>query len=313
MFRAVSYCRVSTDAEDQRNSLLNQTQYFMTEIDRATFKPEGFTLVKECGNNGIYADEGISGTSLKKRDQFAKLLSDAKKHKFDYIFTKNVSRWARNVEDTKRELRILKELGIGVYFLTERLDSLDGNADFMISMFASLAQEESRQISDRVKFGLRKSAQSGHWSGLPPYGYDNLDKVLVVNEVEAEVVREIFNLYDQGWGSLKITNSLNSRDIPPKLATLWHQLVVRNILRNPLYTGIVRQHRREMIDPIAHIKQNVSEDKWIIFEDAKLRIIDQDLFDRTQVEIERRTTLVSNKVTDTYYRISCTVVTAVVA
>lgn len=293
--KAVAYCRVSKDNDEQLlNSLKNQKEYFKEEIVK-----RGFELTVDCGIDGIYADEGITGTSLKKRDSFNRMIDDAKEGKFNYVFCKQISRFARNVEDTKKKIRELKEVDVGVYFVTENIDSLNSQHDFMISMFAAVAQEEARQTSDRVKFGLRKLAKSGMWKSTPPFGYSKKDKKLIINEQEVEVVREIFQKYYFGWGIGKITRYLNGNDIPTKNTNSnkkvsWSQITVSSILKNPIYKGLICQHKTEMIDPIAKIKRNVPENEWIENQDENIRIIENDLFNLVQEEIKKRNELFGN-------------------
>ena len=210
--RAVAYARVSKDDETTGlHSLKNQKEFFQEEIGK-----RGFQLQENLGIDGVYADEGISGVAMKNRKAMLQMLKDAQAKKFDYIFCKQISRFGRNVEQTKREIRLLKEIGIGVIFVTENIDTLNPQHDFMISLFASLSQEEARVCSDRTKFGLKKMINDGGWHGNPPYGYTKENKKLYIHEEEAEVVKLIFQKYKSGWGIGKITNFLNNNEIPTK-------------------------------------------------------------------------------------------------
>lgn len=284
MKRAVAYCRVSKDDEiTGLNSLTNQKEFFSGEIIK-----NGYELATDCGIEGIYADEGISGTATKNRKALLQMLKDAQQKKFDYIFCKQISRFGRNVEQTKREIRLLKEIGVGVIFVTERIDTLNPQHDFLISLFSSLSQEEARVCSDRIKFGLRKMNNDGGWHGNPPYGYFKENKKLYIHEKEAEIVRFIFERYKSGEGIAKITNYLNNNNIPTKKGKKWAQNTVSTILKNPIYTGYMRQHQVEMIDPIAKIQQAVPEKDWITQQVEEIKIIDNELFNAVQDELNER-------------------------
>ena len=177
--RIAAYCRVSTAKEEQLDSLAHQKEFFQAYAQR-----NGYELVK------IYADEGISGTRLQKREQFQALLHDAKGHRFELVVVKDISRFARNTVDFLQSVRALKELGVNTRFLTADMDSL-GESEFVLTVFGALAQEESANLSKRVKFGKKLNAQKGR---VPRciYGYDRIDNfTLQINQAEADVVRLI--------------------------------------------------------------------------------------------------------------------------
>ena len=196
--RIAAYCRVSTDEEKQLDSLANQKNFFEEYAAK-----NGHVLVR------LYADEGISGTSLKKRDEFIRLLYDAKLGLFDMVVVKDVSRLARNTVDFLQSIRTLKGLGINTLFLTSNMDSL-GESEFVLTLFGAMAQEESANLSKRVKFGKEISAKKGR---VPQrvFGYDRIDNfTLVINEKEAQIVREIYRMYiEEGLGCRKISIKLN--------------------------------------------------------------------------------------------------------
>ena len=190
-----AYCRVSTDKEDQLNSLEAQKNFFAEYTKRT-----GDSLIK------LYADEGISGTKIKNRKEFLKMISDAERGLFDLVVVKDISRFARNTVDLLQSVRKLKSLGIETQFLTANMTNM-GNSEFVLTIFGALAQEESANTSKRVKFGKRINAEKGKVPNIV-YGYDKTIGEyfdMSINESEAEIVKEIFRLYSQeGYGAAKI-------------------------------------------------------------------------------------------------------------
>ena len=185
MIMVASYCRVSTDKEDQANSFASQQRYFKEYIDR---QPD-WELYR------VYADEGITGTSTKKRVQFNHMISDAKMGKFQIILTKEVSRFSRNILDTIAYTRELRHLGIGVVFLTDGIDTLEPDAELRLSILGSIAQEESRKTSTRVKWGQTRRMEQGVVFGRSLLGYDVRGGQLFINPEGAKTVQLIFHKY----------------------------------------------------------------------------------------------------------------------
>ena len=209
-----AYCRVSTDKEDQLNSLETQKQFF-TEYTQRT----GDTLVR------LYADEGISGTKIKNRKEFLQMMQDAERGIFDMVVVKDISRFARNTVDLLQNIRKLKALGIETQFLTANMTSM-GNSEFVLTIFGALAQEESANTSKRIKFGKKMNAEKGRVPNLV-YGYDKTigDYFnLTINPEEAAVIRQIYRWYTQeGYGAAKIANMLNARGVRTKRDCQWSQ------------------------------------------------------------------------------------------
>ena len=170
--RVGAYCRVSTDKRDQANSLESQQRYFREYIEHR----EDWKLVE------VYADEGISGTSTKKRKHFNRMIQDAKAHKLDLIITKEVSRFARNTVDSLQITRDLKAIGVGVIFMNDNINSLDPDAELRLTIMSSIAQEESRKTSERVKWGQTRQMEKGVVFGRDMVGYDVKNGVLTINE-----------------------------------------------------------------------------------------------------------------------------------
>ena len=185
MIKVAAYCRVSTDKTDQANSFEGQKQYFRRYIE----EHPGWEL------HEIYADEGISGTSTKRRGQFNRMINDAYEGKFRMIITKEVSRFSRNILDTIRYTRELKDIGIGVIFANDRINTLDPEAEMLLSFLASLAQEESRRTSSRVVWGQTRQMEKGVVFGRSLLGYNVKKGILTIDPAGAEIVELIFQKY----------------------------------------------------------------------------------------------------------------------
>ena len=268
-----AYCRVSTDKEDQLNSLEAQKEFFLEYTKRT-----GDKLVK------LYADEGISGTKVKNRKQFLQMIEDAELGLFDMVVVKDISRFARNTVDLLQNIRKLKALGIETQFLTANMTSM-GNSEFVLTIFGALAQEESYNTSKRVKFGKKINAEKGRVPNIV-YGYDKTvgDYFnLTVNTMEAEIVRKIFSLYiNDGYGAAKIANHLNKKSIKTKRGCSWSQNAICRILTNELYTGKVINGKEEVADFLTGKRTEKSLDEWLITIKPELRIIDDDTFATAQ-------------------------------
>ena len=226
MLRVAAYCRVSTDKDDQRNSLESQKSFFENYIRS---NPD-WELVK------IYPDEGITGTSTKKRVQFNTMISDAKRGKIDRIITKEVSRFARNTIDTLQYTRELKELCIGVIFINYNINTLYSDGEIRLTIMASIAQEESRKTSERVKWGQKRRMEKGVVFGRNILGYHLEKGVLTINEEEAKLVRHIFNKYLEGKGLHVIGRELREEGYKTKTGNSeCTNKSVRTILQNEKY------------------------------------------------------------------------------
>ncbi len=203
---------------DRLNSLASQRKYFHEYI----LNHEGYELTE------VYYDEGITGTSTKKRDGFNRMITDCEDGKIDLILTKEVSRFARNTVDTLNFTRRLSELNIGVIFMNDGIDTRDKDGELRLTIMASIAQEESHKISERTKWDLRRKMEDGVVIGRGRvYGYELIDGKMTVVKNEAEVVKEIFHsfLYD-GKGSTKIAQELNAKNIPNLMADYWVSILL---------------------------------------------------------------------------------------
>ncbi len=268
-----AYCRVSTDKTDQLNSLEIQKSFF-TEFT----KKNGHSLVR------LYADEGISGTKIKNRTEFQRLMRDAQHGLFDMVVVKDISRFARNTVDFLQSIRALKALGIETTFLTSNMTVL-GNSEFVLTIFGALAQEESANISSRVKFGKKVNAERGKVPNIV-YGYDK--KIgdyfnLTINQREAAIVMQIFSWYtEEGFGARKISIRLNERGLKTKRGCQWTQNAISRILSNELYTGKIINGKEEVMDFLTGVRKEKNETDWIITERPELRIIDPQQFEKAQ-------------------------------
>jgi DNA invertase Pin-like site-specific DNA recombinase len=270
-----AYCRVSTDKADQLNSLEAQKQFFSEYTQRT-----GDNLVR------LYADEGISGTKIKNRKEFLRMMADAEHGLFDMVVVKDISRFARNTVDLLQNVRKLKALGIETQFLTANMTSM-GNSEFVLTIFGALAQEESANTSKRVKFGKKMNAEKGRVPNIV-YGYDKTigDYFnLAINEEEAAVIRQIYKWYiEEGYGAAKIANMLNAKGIRTKRNCQWSQNATCRILTNELYTGKIINGKQEVADFLTGQRTEKDETEWMVTERPELRIIEhKDCVERLKV------------------------------
>lgn len=275
--RVCAYARVSTNTADQLNS-------YRVQIEEYTGR------IKKHPNwifQGMYADEGISGTSIKNRTQFSKMLQDARENKIDLILTKSLSRFARNTVDSLTVIHELRNLGVEVFFEKENLSSTDNKVDFLLTIFSSIAQEESRNISENIKWGYRKKYQKGevHINTKRFLGYDKDDDgVIVINEEQAETVRLIFNLYISGQSTREIANHLLDNNFKNgRQEVIWKPASVTTILTNEKYCGDAILQKRVTVDYLTHksVKNTGQAPKYHIMNNH-VPIIDRELFNAVQ-------------------------------
>lgn len=271
--RIAAYCRVSTDKEDQLNSLATQKEFFEEYAKRT-----GDTLVR------IYADEGITGTRTKSRMEFQRMMRDAEHGLFEQLCVKDISRLARNTVDLLQSVRTLKSYGIETQFLTANMTSI-GNSEFVLTIFGALAQEESANTSKRVKFSKKINAEKGRVPNIV-YGYDKTKGDyfnLKINENEVAVIRQIYQWYtEEGYGTAKIANMLNERGLETKRKYKWSANAVSTILTNELYTGKIINGKQEVGNFLTGVRVNKAPEEWMVTERPDLRIIEPALYDKTQ-------------------------------
>ena len=290
--KIVIYARVSTEHEAQISALENQLDWYKPLLD---LHPE-WTLVER------YIDEGITGTSAEKRPEFMRMMEDAKKHRFDMILTREVSRFARNTVDTLQYTRMLKEHGVEVYFINDGIKTFDGDGELRLTIMATLAQDESRKTSVRVKSGQQTSMNNGVYYGNGNIlGYDRVEQILpdktkevdfVINPEQAETVRLIFDLYLDGWGLSKIKDELERRGRKTSQGmNSWHPTVISHILKNTFYCGILTYHKEYTPDYLKQKKvKNYGEMELTQVQGRHEPIVTEEEFERVQrIMAQKRT------------------------
>jgi len=281
--RVAAYARVSTDNEEQLSSFEAQRNYYSQFIKSKS----------EWEFVEVYADEGISATTTKKRDGFNRMVNDAIDGKIDLIITKSVSRFARNTVDTLTTVRKLKEQGVEVYFEKENIYTLDSKGELLITIMSSLAQEESRSISENVTWGQRKRFAEGKVN--LPYGQflgyekgeDNLPKIV---EEEAQVVRRIYRLFLEGKTPSGIAKKLTDEKIPsPGGKEKWHVSTVRSILTNEKYKGDAILQKAFTVDFLSKKKKkNEGEFPMYYIDNSHPSIVSHEVFEQVQYELNLR-------------------------
>ena len=279
--RVTFYARVSTDQDEQINSLENQVQYY-TELIQSKLN---WKFVPG------YIDEGISGGSTKKRDNFNRMIRDAKAGMFDFIITKEISRFSRSTLDSIKYTQELLDYNVGVFFQNDNINTLDTDSEFRLVIMAGVAQDEIRKLSERLKFGFRQAIKNGHVLGNDKlYGYDKKDCVLTVNEEEAEIIRIIFDLYgNQRLGTRTISKRLMALGYTSREGNAFNTLTIRHILENPKYKGWYCGNKSQSVD--YRTKRNVllDESEWVTYPDPSIpAIVPEELWNRANALYKRR-------------------------
>ena len=286
LLKVAAYCRVSTDDEDQLNSYNAQMKSYREKI---VSNPKWRFV-------DIYADEGITGTLARKRDDFLRMIKDCEKGKIDLVLTKSVSRFARNVVDSLSYIRKLKAMGIGIFFEEQNINSLTEESETYIGIYSVIAQSESENISGNVKWGIHKRMQNGTYAcrfNLLGYRRDETTKEPFIVPEEADIVKKIFNLYLDGASVLQIKTFLECNAIKTYYGkSEWSTDAIKNMLRNEKYAGDVIYQKTFRTDPISkHVVINHGQkDKYLISNNHPA-IIDRDTFMRVQTEIARRSSI----------------------
>lgn len=281
--KVAAYARVSRDTERLLHSASAQVSYYSSMIQKNP----------DWQYAGVYADYGISGTKVAKRDEFCRMLQDCEDGKIDIILTKSISRFARNTVDLLETVRHLRSIGVEVRFEKEHIHSMSGDGELMLSILASFAQEESRSISDNCKWGIRKRFQTGeigmankHLSG---YQYDEEQKCYVIIPEEAEMVRWMFQMYLDGTTLRKIAENMNDAGCRTINGKLFSESTVRQLLHNDIYAGIIRRQKSYIPDPISGKKViNDGVLPQYVIEDAHEAIIDKETYQLVLAEHKRR-------------------------
>lgn len=282
--RVAAYVRVSMQSEDLLRSYAQQVDYYTKLING---NPEWEFA-------GVFADKGITGTNAEKRDGFLKMLDECEKGNINIILTKSISRFSRNTLDLLNTIRHLKELGIEVRFEKENINSLSGDGELMLTILASFAQEESRNISENVKWGIRKRNQKGmNASGMHRiYGYKPIDGEYCVVEEEAVIVRRIFTMFNAGMEIVDICRTLNSEGLKSHNGREFLPVNVRYLLKNEMYIGDRLTNKFFVENNLTHKNvRNHGEVEQFYIEGDHMPIIEREDFKQAQLrfaEIERK-------------------------
>ena len=281
--RVAAYCRVSTDSEEQLNSYEAQQSYYTQKIQDSP----------DWEMAGIYADEGITGTSLKKRTEFKKMITACKRGHIDLIITKSLSRFARNTVDCLETVRLLKANGIGVYFEKENINTLTESSEFLITLFSGFAQAESESLSKNVAWGKAKSAEAGkvtfQYKKMLGYRKGADGQPEIVPE-EAEVIKRIYHRYLDGCTLGQIKRELDEDNVPTAQGVeFWSPAIIHNILTNEKYIGDALLQKTYVTDCISKkVKKNQGERAMYYVENNHPAIISREVFDQVRTEMTRR-------------------------
>lgn len=280
--KVAAYCRVSTDQEDQLHSFDAQVEYYTRYIREHP----------DYEMAGIYADEGITGTNTRKREQFKRMISDCENGKIDMVITKSISRFARNTQDCLQYSRLLKNLGIGILFEKEHINTLDSSGELLFTILSSLAQDESRNISENCKWGIRSKFKNGemHLNTHKFLGYDKVDGRLVINDREAKVVRRIYQEFIWGRSPREIAKGLEDDAVEGCMGShKWYPSTVINILKNEKHMGDALLQKSYTADFLTKKQvKNHGEITQVYVKDSHKGIIDKETWNAVQLEFARR-------------------------
>lgn len=287
--RVTYYARVSTDKDEQVHSLSAQVTYYSDFIRK---KPN-WTFVDG------YIDEGLSGTSVKKRESFLKMIDDAKLNKFDFIVTKEISRFSRNTVDSIKYTQDLLSAGVGVLFQSDNINTLYPDSELRLTIMSSIAQEEVRKISERVKFGFKRSIENGVVLGSNRiWGYKKDNGKLIIVEEEAEIVRNIFNLYaNENKGLRAVSNWLDDNGYKNNNGNEFSCSALKNIIINPKYKGYYCGNKTHKYDYRRGDRKYIESAEWVMYkdEDSVPPIVSEELWDRANKILRKRSEKMSGE------------------
>lgn len=285
--RVTYYARVSTDKDEQLHSLSAQVRYYTD-------------MIKACSNWTFaegYVDEGISGTSAKKRDSFMRMISDAKAGHFDFVVTKEISRFSRNTLDSIQYTQELLKYGVGVLFQSDNINTLMPDAELRLTIMSSIAQDEVRKISERVKFGFKRAIESGVVLGNSKiWGYEKQEGRLVIHEREAELVRLIFDLYaNQQMGIRTISGYLTEHQYENTRGNPFSFSTIKGILTNPKYKGYYCGGKTHKYDYRHNDRKNMPEAEWVMYKDEENvpPIVSEELWEKANLILAKRSAIQS--------------------
>ncbi len=283
--RVAAYARVSTDSESMNHSLATQVSYYSAKIRQNP----------EWEYAGVFADFGISGTGTTKRDEFKRMIEAADNGEIDIILTKSIQRFARNTVDLLKTVRHLKDIGVEVRFEKENISSLSGDGELLLTILAAFAQEESRSISENIKWSKAKTAAQGIMTNASaPYGYRYENRKLYIVPEKAEIVKKMFYDYTENkMSAYAIANKLNADGIPSPRNSLWSQSIITHLLRNVTYTGNMLLGKTYVDSYLSHKRVwNKGERQSYFVKNTHEAIIPQDVFDKAQKILDERAVIV---------------------
>ncbi len=281
--RVAAYCRVSTELEEQQGSFRNQVDYYTSMIEGR----DDWELA------GLFADDGVSGTGTKKRSGFMDMIAACEEGRVDMVITKSISRFARNTADSLNYCRKLKSLGIPIIFEKEGINTMEASGELMFTILSSLAQEESRNISENTAWGIRSKFQQGipHINCESLLGYDKDEKGnLVINEEQAVVVRRIYRDFLEGWAISEIARRLNAEGVPGVHGKAsWHPVTIERMLQNEKHVGDLLMQKTYTSDFLTKTQtDNNGELEQYYIKDDHPAIIPREEWDAVQLELARR-------------------------
>lgn len=289
--RVTYYARVSSESDEQLNSLGNQISYYENLIK----KNLAWTFVPG------YIDEGLSGISVKKRENFNRMIDDAADGKFDFVITKEISRFARNTLDSIQFTRQLLSFGVGVFFQNDNINTLDEDSELRLSIMSSIAQDELRKLSSRVKFGHQQAIKSNVVLGNSNiFGYTKVDKRLVIDEEQAAMVRELFELYATDQYSMKqIETIFWDKGYRNNKGNKIAHSTMSNMISNPKYKGYYVGNKVRVVDMFTKKQKFLPPEEWVMFKDETGEIVpaivSEELWDKANEILQRRSEDVKNR------------------
>ena len=298
--RVTYYGRVSTNQDIQLTSLSNQEEYFKQMI----LNNNNWTYIEG------YIDEGITGTSTSKRTNFLRMINDAKHNKFDLIITKEISRFSRNTLDSIKYTRELLEYGVAVLFLNDNINTIYPDSELRLTIMSSMAQDEIRRLSERVRFGVAMSIKKGKLLGNNKlYGYNKKNNKLYINKKESMVIKEIFTLYGiYNKSTTYIRDYLNNKGIPTNYGNKWSTTTILRILRNPKYKGFYCGNKSFTEDYMSKRVKYLSKKEWVMYKASKQIpiIIEEFLWNKVNDKLTKNSKHITKNVSTYTNKLICT-------
>ena len=295
------YSRVSTEHNDQLNSLNNQSTYFTNYIKQN----------KEWTYIPGYIEQGISGTTDYKREQFMNMINDAKQNKFDLIITKEISRFSRNTLDSIKYTRELLNYGVAVLFLNDNINTIYPDSELRLTIMSSMAQDEIRRLSERVKFGVAMSIKKGKLLGNNKlYGYNKKNNKLYINKKESLIIKEIFTLYGiYNKSTTYIRDYLNNKGITTNYGNKWSTTTIQRILKNPKYKGFYCANKTFTEDYMSKKVKYLSKEEWVIYKSSKQIpiIIEESLWNKVNNKLTNNSKHITKNVSLYTNKLICTI------